>query len=163
MSGLLALSVSIGGLGAVATWAALGPLSGMILIWAIFVAWGSYFHSGANMDALKSTIIGTIFGLVCAMVGAALILNVNIGALTAAVWVGVTVFALVFLSSVPMFANIPAAVYGYASTFAYLLQTPEKLNMESLAPTAILLVTSFIVGAVLGLLSAKLSGVLTSD
>lgn len=164
MPSLIALSVSIGFLGAVATWLALGPLAGYILIWTIFVSWGCFFHSGADTEALKSTIIGNIFGLLCGLGGAALLLSVPImDPLTAPIWVGVTVFVLVVGSKLAILSNIPAAVYGYASTFAYLLQTPDKLNMESLVPTAILLVASFVVGAGFGIGSAKLSGVLTKE
>ena len=35
-----ALAISLGVLGAVATWLFLGPLGGMLAIWAAFIAWG---------------------------------------------------------------------------------------------------------------------------
>ena len=41
MKNLNALAISISVLGALATFLALGPFSGVYLIWAVFVAWGS--------------------------------------------------------------------------------------------------------------------------
>ena len=40
MKNLNALAISISVLGALATFLALGPLGGVYLIWAAFVAWG---------------------------------------------------------------------------------------------------------------------------
>jgi hypothetical protein len=52
MSSLVALSVSIGGLGAVATWLALGLGVPGMHIWGVFIGWGCYFASGANAEGL---------------------------------------------------------------------------------------------------------------
>lgn len=96
MSGLVALALSIGGLGGVATWLAFGPLAGMVTIWAIFIAWGSYFHNGADSAAFKNNIVCGIFGAVMAGIAFILMGAVPISdTLTAPVWVGVTVFILV--------------------------------------------------------------------
>ena len=54
-----ALAISLGVLGAVATWLFLGPLGGMLAIWAAFIAWGCYYHSGGKEAGLQSTILGT--------------------------------------------------------------------------------------------------------
>ncbi|OYY84675.1 MAG: hypothetical protein B7Y34_00105, partial [Methylophilales bacterium 16-45-9] len=48
MSKLTALAVSIAVLGAIWAFLALGPLAGSVLVWAGFIAWGSYFHSGGD-------------------------------------------------------------------------------------------------------------------
>jgi hypothetical protein len=164
MTSLLALSLSIGGLGAVATWLALGPLTGYMLIWAAFLGWAGYFYSGGNADALKTTIIGNTFGAVCAWVAAMLILNVDIGVFTLPVWVGVTVFILVYASQIKALANIPGAVVGYAASFAYMVHA-NALNMTFvLSPNfenpLILISVSMAIGAVLGGLSSRLSGML---
>ena len=55
MTTLVALAISVGLLGSVATLIFLSV--GSILIWAAFAAWACYFHSGGNVEALKSTII----------------------------------------------------------------------------------------------------------
>ena len=164
MTSILALSLSIGGLGAIATWLALGPLAGMMLIWAAFLGWAGYFYSGGNTDALKATIVGNIFGAVCAWAGAMLILNVEIGAFTAPIWVGVTVFILVYASQVKALENIPGAVVGYAATFAYMLEA-GGLNLTSVLATnfdnpLILISVSMAIGAAFGGLSSRLAGML---
>ena len=72
MSQLVALSVSIGVLGGVATWL---YLTAGLLIWAGFIAWACYFHSGADGAALKNTIVCNAFGSFCAWVAALIILS----------------------------------------------------------------------------------------
>jgi hypothetical protein len=61
-----ALAISLGVLGAVATWLFLGPLGGMLAIWAAFIAWGCFFHNGGKEAGLQSTILGTAAGAVIA-------------------------------------------------------------------------------------------------
>ena len=171
MSGLVALALSIGALGGVATWLALSPLAGMVTIWAIFIAWGSFFHNGGDGAALKNNIVCGIFGSIMAGVAFALITNVGIGSLpvTAAVWVGVTVFILVYASKVPALAVIPTAVYGYAATAAYAIHAGEDLSaagstmaMDLSNPVAVISL-SFIVGTIFAMVSGKLAGALTSE
>jgi uncharacterized protein DUF1097 len=162
MSGLVALALSIGGLGAVATWLALGPLAGMVTIWAIFIGWGSFFHNGADTAAVKNTIVCGIFGAVMAGIAFILMGQVSLGdVLTAPVWVGVTVFVLVFASQVPALAVIPTAVYGYAATAAYVLHVGGDPLAADLSNPVIVISLSLVVGAVFGLLSGKLSAILT--
>src|SRR6266404_4840749 len=60
MPQLVALSLSIAVLGAIWAFLALGPLSGFALVWAGFIGWGCFFHSGANNNALVKTIIGNV-------------------------------------------------------------------------------------------------------
>ena len=64
MSSLVALALSVAVLGGVAAWLFLSV--GTILIWAAFVSWACFFHSGGDVPALKSTIISNIFGVVAA-------------------------------------------------------------------------------------------------
>jgi len=173
MSGLVALALSIGGLGGVATWLALDPLAGMVTIWAIFIAWGAYFHNGADAAALKNTIVCGIFGSVIAGVAFALITKVGLGsgtslAINAAVWVGITVFVLVFASKVPALSAIPTAVYGFAATAAYAIHAGADLSAAGntvafdFSNPVIVISLSIIIGAVFGLVSGKLSAALTN-
>ncbi len=171
---MFGLALSIGGLGGVATWLALSPLAGMVTIWAIFIAWGSYFHNGADMAALKNTIVCGIFGSVLAGVAFALITKVGLGegtslALNAAVWVGVTVFLLVMGASIPMFSVIPSAVYGFAATAAYAIHAGadlsaagNTLNMDFSNPV-IVISLSLIIGAVFGMISGKLAAMISGE
>jgi hypothetical protein len=76
MSQLSALSLSIGILGAIWAYLALGPLSGDVLVWAGFIAWGCYFHTGANSNALTKTIVGTAYGAFIGWIALLIIVNV---------------------------------------------------------------------------------------
>ncbi len=165
MSSLLALSISIGGLGFVATWLAFGPLGPVVQIWGVFIGWGCYFASGGNAEALKGAIFGQILGAVLAVVALNLVGAVPLGTLTLPIWVGVTVFVLVFASQVEAFANIPAAVYGYATTAALALLGSDELGgldagaIDLSNPGAVAII-SLVVGGIFGALSGRLAGVL---
>lgn len=170
MSSLVALSVSIGVLGGIAT---VLYLNVGLLIWAGFLAWACYFHAGGNETGLKNTIICNAFGSLCACIAAWLILTVPLAAtLSLPVWagivVGVTVMAMCLAAHVPALAAIPASVYGYAATFAYLLQTPNVLTLAnvtsaSMANPFLLVVVSMALGAGFAVASAKLAAALTAS
>lgn len=168
MSSLVALAVSIGVLGGVAT---ILYLKVGLLIWAGFIAWACFFHSGGNSAGLTNTIVCNTFGALVAWVAAVVILSFPYAAtLTLPVWagivVGITVFLLVLAAKVPALSTIPASVYGYAAVFAYLLQTPEALTKDklmslSLANAFLLVVVSMILGALFGFVSGKMAGAMT--
>jgi hypothetical protein len=170
MSSLVALSVSIGVLGAVAT---ILYLNVGLLIWAGFLAWACYFHAGANDAALKNTIVCNAFGSFCAWVAALVILSVPLAdSLTLPVWagtvVGLTVLGMCLAAHIPALSAIPASVYGYAATFAYLLQTQGALTTDNLTAASLsanafpLVVVSMALGAVFGMVSAKMGAALTA-
>lgn len=167
MSSLLALSVSIGGLGVVATWLALGPLAPTMQIWGVFIGWGCYFASGGNTEALKGGILGHILGAVLAVAALNLAGTVSLGALTVPICVGAMVFVLVYASQVEAFANIPAAVYGFATTAGLALLGTDELFLNPSAfdlsnPGAVAII-SLAIGAVFGALSGRLAGMLGGD
>jgi hypothetical protein len=169
MSSLVALAVSIGVLGGVATilYLKLG-----LLIWAGFIAWACFFHSGGNTAGLTNTIFCNTLGAFFAWVAAVVILSFPLAdTLTLPVWagivVGITVMLMVLAAKVPAFSTIPASVYGYAAVFAYLLQTPEALTKEkllsvSLGNAFLIVVISMILGALFGFVSGKMAGAMTA-
>jgi hypothetical protein len=169
MSSLVALALSVAVLGGVAAWLFLSV--GSILIWAAFVAWACFFHSGGDVPALKSTIISNIFGVVAAWVAALVILGVPMAAtLTLPVWAGIvvaiTIFIYILMSNIEIFASIPGSTYGYACTFGFLLQTPEKLSMEALTSVSmsnalIVVPISMVIGALFAFVSGKGAAALT--
>lgn len=168
MSRLAALSLSIGLLGGFATWLFLTV--GGVLIWAAFVAWGCYFQAGGNAQALRSTLVCNTFGAAVAWLAAIVILAVPLGELlTPPGWAGAVVFATAWLvcmaAGIPALATIPASFYGYASTFAFLLQTPEKMNLAALTSPGlenafIVTALSMALGALFGYASGRLGGAL---
>jgi hypothetical protein len=171
MKNLNALAISISVLGALATYLALGPFSGVYLIWAAFVAWGAFYALGADIAALKKLIICGVFGALVAWLVAVTILAVPLaGSLGLPLWaalaVGAGVVLVVLAANFAALATIPATVFGFASTFAYLLQTPDVLTLDVLLSAtmknSLLLVSlSVVVGAVFGLLSARWGAAMT--
>lgn len=171
MTGLLPLTISIGLLAGVATWLFLTV--GTILIWAAFVAWACFFHSGGDNEALKSTIVCNVFGVICAWIAAIIILAVPLAeTLPLPLWAGIvvaaTVAAYTMAANIKALSSIPATTYGYACTFAFLLQTPDKLNLDallsgSLNNALIVVIISMIIGALFGFTTGKFAGVLTKS
>jgi hypothetical protein len=172
MSQLPALSLSIAVLGAIWAFLALGPLSGCVLVWAGFIAWGCYFHTGANSNALTKTITGTVYGAIIGWIALLIIVNVavpSLGVVWPALVVGFTVFFLVIVASINLLSVVPANVYGFAAIVAYSLHQPssppstgplQNLTAVSFANPLILLILSLVIGALFGWASNKLSGVL---
>jgi len=171
MNQLTALSVSIAVLGAVWVFLALGPLAGSVLVWAGFIAWGAYFHTGGDNAALQKTIAGTVYGAILAGIALFLVVNNPVGlpaSVAAPVYVGVTVFFLVIVAGINLLSVVPNNVYGYAATVAYALQTPTadgvgplaSLTAANLTNPVLLLSLSFVLGAVFGMASGKVAGML---
>jgi len=168
MSQLVALSVSIGVLGGIAT---ILYLKMGLLIWAGFIAWACFFHSGGDSNAFRNTVICNAYGAVWAWVAALIILSFPMAdSLGLPVWagivVGLTVLGLCLGAHIKAFSSIPAGVYGYAAVFAYLLQTADsmtkdKLMSGSMGNALILVFVSMLVGAIFGLVSGKVGGALT--
>jgi len=164
MDKLTALSLSIGGLAGVATFLAVGPASGLFFIWAATIAWAAYFFLGATKEALINTIVCGIFGVFLAWFTAILLTNVSPDVvlgfpLVAGITVAVSVVVLCLAANIPQLATIPASVLGYSSTFAYLLQTPDKLNQDvllsiSLSNPLIVISISIVIGTYFGQWSA---------
>jgi hypothetical protein len=169
MSQLVALSISIGLLGGVATFL---YLTVGLPVWAAFIAWACFFHCGGDTNALKQTIIGNIFGAVMAWVAAFLILSTPLASAIglpagAAIIVGATVFIMCVAAHLKALSSIPASVYGYASTFAYLLLSAQAMAIAELMSVdfkrnaMLLIIVAMAGGAIFGFLSAKLGGMLT--
>ncbi len=169
MTTLIALFVSVGILAGVATWFFFAV--GTILIWAAFVAWACFFHSGGDEAGLKSTIISNVFGVVTAWIAAIIILAIPLAeTLTLPVWaaivVAITVGAYVLAAHIEVLSSIPGTTYGYACTFAFLLQTPDKLSLDMLTSVSldnalIVVIISMVIGALFGYASGKLAGAMT--
>lgn len=168
MPQLTALATSIAVLGGVWAYLALGPLAGLVLVWAGFIAWACYFHSGADGAALTKTITGMSLGAVLAGVALYLVGANPLGlpgTFGPAVYVAVTVFVIVQLSVIGIFSVIPANVYGYAAVAAYALQTTNagSVTAMEMSNPVLLVIASTIAGAIFGLVSGKLAGALTKE
>jgi len=168
MTQVIALSLSIAVLGGIWAFLALGPLSGFVLVWAGFIGWGCFFHSGANNNALVKTIVGNAYGALVAWVALLIIVNVpvpGLGTVWPAIIVGVTVFFLVIVASIDLLSVVPANVYGYAALVAYSLHQPstgplQNLVSPSFANPLVLLIVSMVIGALFGYASDQLAKML---
>ncbi|MCK4840749.1 MAG: DUF1097 domain-containing protein [Methylococcales bacterium] len=167
MNSLTALSLSIGVLAGVATFLALDLLAGVFFIWAATISWAAYFALGGNDEAAKNTAICSIFGVIMAWYAAVQVTNIPAdAALGFPFMAGFVVCASVIVSCLAanfkILSCIPATVLGYSATFAYLLQTPDKLTKDVLLNAAwenplIVISFSLAVGVGLGIASGKLA------
>jgi Protein of unknown function (DUF1097). len=170
MNNLTALSISIAVLAGLATFLAVGPLSG-IFLYGLQPLPGPLTFSGRHSRSIKNTIVCGIFGVFMAWLAAIQITNIPSSAILgfpfwAAVTVTCSVVVMCLAANIPALATIPASVLGYSSTFAYLLQTPGKLTKDillsaSLDNPLIVISISIVVGTYFGLWSGQLSAKLT--
>ena len=165
MSKLTALALSIAVLGGVWAFLALNPLAGIALVWVGFIAWGCYFHTGGDNAALQKTIAGMSFGAVIAGIALYLVSSGmlgGLGALGAPVIIAVTVFPLVIVAGMNLLSVVPANVYGYAATAGLALTANTAGNSGAMDMTnpVLLVIVSTVIGAVFGMLSGKLAGML---
>jgi len=170
MSANTALAISVGVLGAIATWLFLGPLGGALAIWAAFIAWGCFFHCGGSESGLQSAILGNIAGAVVAGITLWVATQTGIGdSLGLPIWagicVGVGVAVMVLLGNIPIFSAIPAQVYGFASVVALTLlgNGAGNLSAASMANPVVVIILSMIVGAIFGWVSEKIAGLLAGS
>lgn len=164
MSSNTALAISVGVLGAIATYLFLGPMGGALAIWAAFIAWGCFFHCGGKEQGLTSAILNNAAGAIVAGV-TLIVAGATIGeSLPAAVWpaicVGVGVAVMVLLANIPIFSAIPAQVYGFASVVAYALMKGGSMTAASMENPVVVIILSMIIGAVFGYVSEKVAGML---
>src|SRR5262245_61236310 len=92
-----------------------------LLVWAAFIGWASYDHSGATAQAALRSSSALVFGFVMAW---AVAIVVAAGALplgtslATAITAGIASFLIVLASARPVLSVVPATFYGFAATFA---------------------------------------------
>jgi Protein of unknown function (DUF1097) len=164
---ITALSVSISVLGAIAAYLFLSPYGMGLQIWAAFIAWGSFYHCGGKEAGLQKTIVQNVFGAIIAWILLLMVTKIPLGAslgvpLWAAICVLITVFIAVYAAKIPLLADIPATVFGFAATVGFGL-AGNKLGAVaagSLENPLINIVISMIIGAIFGYVSEKAAGAL---
>lgn len=159
---ITALAIVIGVMGAIATFVAVQLGSAYVLIWAIFIGWGCYYHCGGLEAGIKASIPANVWGAICAAVALIVLLAMGVTALNAGICVGVTVVILILGAKVPALAAIPAAVYGYASTAALFLHggTGYGEGTGGVVKVAVAVIISMIIGNILGFVSQKIASAL---
>ena len=160
---ITALAVSIGLLGAVATYLFLTV--GTIQIWIGFIGWASFYHCGCGVDGLRKSISANLWGVVMATIALLLITQVNLGlppVLLASLVVGATACILVLGAKFEPFGAIPATVYGFASTAGYGLLSGADITTVNLANPLICVAISLVVGGLFGIVSERFGGMMTA-
>ena len=159
MNKLVALSLSIGGVGGVMTWIYTAtPLALSIPI--SFIAWACFVAAGGNNKALSSTVTAWLWGAVVAWLSAAFLLGPLSGlpaGLGVPATIAISVFVLIYGTKVKAFSLAPGAVYGYAAFYTAFLAGTDSLQSASLGNPLILVALSGIAGAVLGMVALNVS------
>ena len=136
MNIITALAIVIGALAAVATWLCLGTSLGL-QVWALFIGWGSFYHTGGQVPGLTKSAINHAWGAVVAGITLMIVAVVGGSVIVTSVIVGVSVVVLVLGAHLPALSTIPAGVYGYAATAGFCLLTGVALGERSAPPLAI--------------------------
>jgi hypothetical protein len=159
MNIVTALAIVIGALAAVATYLCLGTTLGL-QVWALFIGWGCFFHTGGKEAGLQKSAINHVWGAIVAAVTLAIIGGIaGIGVPMISLLVGISVVVLVLGAHIPLINTIPAAVYGYAATAAGVLMTAGVLgNSGAVFKTAAMVAVSMIIGNIFGYASEKIAG-----
>lgn len=139
-----------------------------LFVWAAFIGWASYDHSGATPRAAVRSSFALTFGCIMAWLVAIIVAarwsSANATFLTASV-AGIASFLIVIASRIPSLCVVPAAFYGFASTFAYLSLSPGAftigaLTSPSLRNALVCVPVSLLVGTGLGIIHTWLGSAL---
>lgn len=157
-----ALAIYIGVLAAVATWLCLGTPYGLA-VWALFIGWGSFYHTGGGTDGLVKSAINHAWGAAVAAVALFALATIGGGVPVTSGIVGVSVVVLVLGAHLPALSTIPAAVYGYASTAAFCLLGGVALtDLAAVGTAAVMVFISLVLGNAFGFVSEKGAGLLAA-
>jgi Protein of unknown function (DUF1097) len=138
-----------------------------LFVWAAFLGWASYDHSGATAQAAFRSSAALAFGVamawLVAILVAANVLPLNTTASTA-IAAGVASFLIVLASRFAPLSIVPATFYGFASTFAYLSLSPVAFSLAYLTSfgwgnAMLCVLASLLIGTGLGILHGFLANV----
>ena len=168
MPAILALTTVLGVAAFFVVWLSTTLLANIVLVWAVFICWGTYFANGANIESIKLSLGALILGIVLGQIAVICIVNIPVGTVTAAVWVAVFVAIFTYASQVKLLSALPTTVNAFAMMFAYVLQTPDVLTMEVMTAAdftnpMLKLIASVIFGVAVGYGTNYLTGILSSD
>jgi hypothetical protein len=141
-----------------------------LFVWAALIGWASYDHSGAGTQAAVRSSAALVFGVVMAWMVAIVVATGTLPLsvpLATAISAGVASFLIVIASRVTYLSVVPAAFYGFASTFAYLSLAPGAFTIGAMiAPgwknAVVSVPISLLIGAGLGVVHGRLAKVLAA-
>jgi hypothetical protein len=141
-----------------------------LFVWAAFIGWASYDHSGATWQAAIRSSAALVFGVIMAWL-VAIIVEAHVlpanPAVSTAIVAGTASFLIVMASRAVLLSVVPATFYGFASTFAYLSLCSGAFTMGVLTSfgwsNAIISVpVSLLIGTGLGIVHARLANVIAA-
>jgi hypothetical protein len=158
MKPINAISISVGLLVFVWTFATLGYLEPKVITWITFLTWASFYAAGAGAKGFAKSIacgvVGVLIsGLVVWINGAAGGSTQGLGLLIFAALLGVLGWTLCRISQVDLLGVIPASFIGAAAFFGAGAPLDLKLAWVLL---------SIVCGSVMGLLSQRLAAMFTA-
>lgn len=138
-------------------------------VWAAFVGWASYDHSGADRRAFFTSSTCMVFGVVMAWLVAFVVVTGVVpldAGMTSALAAAAASFVIVCASRWLPFSNVPATFYGFASSFAFLLLDPAAFSIDAMIATdlrnvLLCIPLSLLSGSLLGVLHRKFAALLT--
>jgi Protein of unknown function (DUF1097) len=139
-----------------------------LFVWAAFLGWARYDHSGATTQAAFRSSAALAFGVAMAWLVAILVavlpLNTTAATVIAA---GVASCLIVLASRTPLLSIVPATFYGFASTFAYLSLSPAAFSLADLTSfgwgnAMLCVLASLLIGTGLGVLHGFLANVIAA-
>lgn len=139
-----------------------------LLLWAAFIGWASFSHAGGDVAAFKQSVACTTFGALMAWLVAYAIATGMTGLavpLAAGVLIAIATPIIILASKLPILSVVPATFYGFASSFAFLAQTPGKFDASAMTSASfdnvlIVVTLSSVVGALLGVVHGRFAGFL---
>lgn len=150
-------------IGSIATWTILAHSH--LLIWSIFIAWAGFLHAGGNGRKVATVLFCYYFGTLLAWIFSLILVSATVPIATpvlAGAMVAIVIPIIVFASTNSLLGIPPACFYGFASSFAFLTQTPGKMtipSMESISLNNVLVIVplSMTVGVLLGVFHVALA------
>jgi hypothetical protein len=141
-----------------------------LFVWAAFIGWASYDHSGATPQAALRSSAALVFGVVMAWAVAIVVAAGTMplsASLATAVAAGIASFLIVLMSARPVLSVVPATFYGFASTFAYLSLSPGAFTIGAMTGLGwknaiVVMPISLLIGTGLGVVQGWLAKVLVA-
>ena len=177
MSENSAMAISLGILGSLATFL-FASYGGSLSLWAAFVAWACFFHSGGGIDAAKLTIASTIFGCLLgwltmlAMTGSSFSAVFGVP-LWSAICVAISAPIAVLAARIPIFSAVPITMSALACVSAFVLLKgadmqdavgPANMLTMSVDKNALINITlSMLIGLGFGLITERLAMSMIKD
>jgi hypothetical protein len=136
-----------------------------LLVWAAFIGWASYDHSGANRPGMLRSFAGMLFGVILAWAVGVFVASgvLPLGQpIATAIGGGAASFVIVVATRIPALSVAPAAFYGFAAMFAYISLAPGAATIRALTDIsagsgAVIVSVSLLIGTGLGVVHGWLA------